>query len=133
MPKATQPTNDKQIQFLDMVIDGATIPQASEACGYARAYGYVIANKYKDYIVDRAKGVFYLNALKAAEKVAGTMDEKGENPAAKLNMEAALQVLDRAGITKQENLNLTVDTQSGIFILPAKDIVKKLSDDESED
>ena len=37
-------------------------------------------------------------------------------------MEAAKDVLDRSGITKQDMLKVTMEVPNGIFILPAKEV-----------
>ena len=54
------------------------------------------------------------------------MDEDGTTPHASIRLEAAKQILDRIGIAKKEKIDINLKAMHGIFILPAKDKIKKV-------
>jgi len=60
------------------------------------------------------------------------MDEDGTTPHANIRMEAAKQVLDRIGIAKKEKVDINVRAMHGLFILPAKDAIKKVEDEDKK-
>jgi hypothetical protein len=57
------------------------------------------------------------------------LDEDGTTPHAAIRLEAAKQILDRIGIAKKEKVDINVRALQGLFILPAKDIIKKIEDE----
>ena len=60
------------------------------------------------------------------------MDEDGTTPHANIRMEAAKQVLDRIGIAKKEKVDINVRAMHGLFILPSKDAIKKVEDEDKK-
>ena len=53
------------------------------------------------------------------------LDEDGTTPHANIRMEAAKQILDRIGIAKKEKIDINMQAVHGLFILPAKDKIKR--------
>lgn len=116
-----QPSNEQQKLFLDNVISGMTIVAAAEDAEYSPHYGYALGSEYKEYIIDGIQGKMYLLAAKAGNVVEASMDADGRVPEGKLRLDAALAVMDRTGLSKQERLKVEVEEQRKVFILPAKD------------
>lgn len=112
--------NEQQKQFLDLVISGMPIAEAEREVDYTPKYGYVLASKYKEYVLDGVQGMMYLNSVRAGKVVVETMDADGKVPEGALRLKAAQDVLDRAGLAKQERLKLEVEEHKGVFVLPAK-------------
>ena len=116
-----QPQNEQQKEFLDLIIRGASVPHAAEEADYTLNYAYNLASKYKDYVLDGVQGLMYLSAVKAGNVVVGSMDSDGSVPDGKLRLDAAKDVLDRVGLSKQDRVKLEVEGQQKVFILPAKE------------
>ena len=51
------------------------------------------------------------------------LDADGSLPQANIRIEAAKQILDRVGLGKKEQLDITAKVSHGIFILPPKEDV----------
>lgn len=119
--KATAPTNDQQRAFFDQLIEnGGNVKQAADNAGYSTAYAFQLAKKYGDWLRDQVHGALHLNSIRAAKVITDTMDEDGKTPAAKLRMEAAKDVLDRAGIVKNDKMQIEIGSEAGVILLPAK-------------
>mgnify|MGYP003132723271 CR=1 FL=1 len=120
MSEIKKPTDEKQLRFLDLVVSGKSIKAAAEEVDYSVSWGYSLGTKYKEYILDGVQGLIYLSAVKAGNVVVATMDADGKQAEGKLRLEAAKDVLDRAGLAKQERLKLEIEEHRGVFVLPAK-------------
>jgi hypothetical protein len=118
-----KPTNEKQIEFFDRLIDNkGNVAQAAETVGYERSYAHVLARKYKEYLLERVESVLALEGIRAANVVVNAMHEDGTVPNANIRLAAAQQVLDRIGVSKQERMSVDVSAGQGIFVLPKKDV-----------
>lgn len=119
--KLDAPQEERQIKFFDHLIEnGGNVAQAAEAAEYDRSYAYQLAKKYSTYLLDRVEGSIVINTVKAAKVVIDNMTDDGTIPSAKLRMDAALQILDRAGLVKTEKSEIRVEAPNGVLILPAK-------------
>lgn len=117
------PQNENQVKFFEYLIgNGGNVASAAEAVGYSRQYAYHLAKEYSEYLLERVQAIMCLESVRAANTVVNTMSDDGSTPNAKLRLEAALQILDRAGITKQDRIKLDVEGGGGVFLLPAKEI-----------
>jgi hypothetical protein len=79
----------------------------------------------KQEIVSRAENYLAVHSAKAATKMVNMLDEDGTTPHANIRLEAAKQILDRIGIVKKDQLDITMKAVHGIFILPAKEKPKE--------
>jgi hypothetical protein len=132
-PKRTEPQEDRQIKFFDALVESrGNVKQAAEVAEYTMQYGYELARKYKEYLVDRADGILHLHIIQAAATVVDTLKADGRDPAAKLKLDAAAQIMDRTGLSKQERMKVELSTPQGIFILPAKEIADVTESAEKE-
>ena len=112
--------SEKDELFLQYVEKYATIAQASEALGISRDYGYKLHQKLKDAIKERAAANLEVATLKAVGTVAGMMDADEDTVKGELRMKAATEILDRTGLTKHTSVEVKMESENGIFILPAK-------------
>tara|TARA_R110000824_G_scaffold186069_1_gene367337 strand:- start:666 stop:1106 length:441 start_codon:yes stop_codon:yes gene_type:complete len=116
-----------QEKFLDILFGEAkgNPKKAGELAGYSEhSYPKVLRN-LKSEIVSRAETYLATHSAKAATKMVDMMDEDGTTPHANIRLEAAKQILDRIGIAKKEKLDVNLKAVQGLFILPAKDLIKK--------
>ena len=120
-----------QEKFLDVLFGEAkgNPKKAGELAGYSEhSYPKVLRNLRSE-IVSRAENYLATHSAKAASKMVDMLDEDGTTPHAAIRLEAAKQILDRIGIAKKEKVDINVRALQGLFILPAKDIIKKIEDE----
>jgi len=134
MPTQKRSLTDTQEKFLDVLFGEAKgIPKkAGELAGYSEhSYPKVLRN-LKSEIVSRAESYLATHSAKAATKMVDMLDEDGTTPHANIRMEAAKQILDRIGIAKKEKIDINMKAVHGLFILPAKDKIRKVIDENKE-
>ena len=127
MPTQKRNLTESQEKFLDALFGEAKGDprKAGKIAGYSsHSYPKVVRN-LKSEIVSRAENYLATHSAKAAAKMVDMLDEDGTTPHANIRMEAAKQILDRIGIAKKEKLDINMKAVHGIFILPAKDEIKK--------
>tara|TARA_R110000824_G_scaffold141571_1_gene308187 strand:+ start:4175 stop:4552 length:378 start_codon:yes stop_codon:yes gene_type:complete len=116
-----EPTNETHKKFFDLLIGGDTPAEATEKCGYARQYGYVLIKKYKEYFLDMVQGKLALHGAKAANVVTGAMNSDGKVVNEKMHVAVAQDVLDRIGVVKQQQFGISMEGGAGIIFMPKKD------------
>ena len=116
-----------QEKFLDILFGEAkgNPKNAGELAGYSEHSDPKVLRNLKSEIVSRAETYLATHSAKAATKMVDMMDEDGTTPHANIRLEAAKQILDRIGIAKKEKLDVNLKAVQGLFILPAKDLIKK--------
>ena len=125
---------NSQEKFLDVLFGEAkgNPKKAGELAGYSEhSYPKVLRNLRSE-IVSRAENYLATHSAKAASKMVDMLDEDGTTPHAAIRLEAAKQILDRIGIAKKEKVDINVKALHGLFILPAKDIIKKIEDEDKK-
>jgi len=60
------------------------------------------------------------SAPRAALKLVEVMESDNPIPQANVRLQAAQTLLDRVGLSKTDTLNVNVEGNNGLFILPAK-------------
>jgi hypothetical protein len=131
LPTQKKSLTDSQEKFLDVLFGEAkgNPKKAGELAGYSEhSYPKVLRNLRSE-IVSRAENYLATHSAKAASKMVDMLDEDGTTPHAAIRLEAAKQILDRIGIAKKEKVDINVRALQGLFILPAKDIIKKIEDE----
>ncbi len=112
---------EKQQKFLDVLFDEARGDpvKAKKLAGYAEgvATAQIVAS-LEDEIVDRTKRFIAQSSTKAAYTMFSVMADPTDL-GVKEKMMAAKDILDRAGFTKTEKVE--VKTSEPLFILPSKD------------
>jgi len=127
MPTQKRSLTNSQEKFLDALFGEARgdPKKAGELAGYSEhSYPKVLRN-LKSEIVSRAENYLATHSAKAAAKMVDMLDEDGTTPHANIRMEAAKQILDRIGIAKKEKIDINMQAVHGLFILPAKDKIKR--------
>lgn len=115
----------KQQSFLDnLVITGGDPKKAAELAGYSDNSHYQVIKALKHEIVELASGILAQSAPKAAMKLVEVMNSDAPLPQANLKLQAAQTILDRTGLGKQERLEVNNNVQGGLFILPAKEMIR---------
>ena len=113
--------SDKQLAFLDALLGESrgNIRKAMDVAGYAKTTksGEVVKN-LREEIIDRARLMLAINAPKAAFGIIDVLDDPGAM-GARNSIAAAREILDRTGLVKKEQVEVT-NTGGGIFILPPK-------------
>lgn len=124
--------SEKDELFLQYVEKYPTIAQASEALGISRDYGYKLHQKLKPVILERASANLEVATLKAVGTVTGLLDADEDTVKGELRMKAATEILDRTGLTKHTSVEVKVESDNGIFILPAKTPVEAPESDSTD-
>ena len=113
---------EKQSAFLEALfaeVEG-DVRAAMDAAGYSRTTpASVILESLHDEIVDRSRRYIAAHSAKAAMAMVGAL----KSPATlgiQNKLRAAEQLLDRAGVVKQDKLEVSVGDSGGLFLLPAK-------------
>ena len=123
IPSQKKSLTESQEKFLNALFGEAQgNPRvAGELAGYSsHSYPKVLRN-LKNEIVTRAEQYLAIHSAKAATKIVNMLDEDGTTPHANIRMEAAKQILDRIGIVKKDQIDISMKSLHGIFVLPAKD------------
>lgn len=106
--------------FLAYIEKSPKIADAARAMGIQYQQAYDIYSKLKDVIMDRARSQLTLGAMKAVHTTLEMLDADASTEKGELRLAAAEKILDRVGITKHTNVEVRVESENGLFILPAK-------------
>lgn len=113
----------QQQVFLDVLFGEAEgNPKiAMELAGYASTNFHALLTSLHDEIIQKAEQFIAFHAPAAAMGLTGILLGTDDKPNTNARMEAARQILDRAGIVKKDKMGITVDSTKGIFIFPQKE------------
>ena len=119
----TRALTDKQQKFLDILFGEAEgDPKiAMGLAGYTSTKFHDLLESLHDEIIKKAEQFIAMHAPAAAMGLTGILLGTDDKPNTNARMEAARQILDRAGIVKKDKIDLTVDSEKGIFIFPSKE------------
>lgn len=110
---------EKQVALLDNLESCNYDPlKAAEKAGYTNPYSAV--KSVRKELTAVAEELLSNTSLKAIDKLSTIMTSDRPNPNARLQMEAAKTLLDRAGYAKKEILDVNHRVAGGVFILPEK-------------
>jgi len=112
---------ENQVKFLEVLFDeaGGDVVKAKKLAGYSEnTPTRLIVDSLKDEIFDATKTYMSRIGPKAAVAFGQALVDPTEL-GVKEKMQAAKEVLDRAGIIKTERME--VQASGGLFILPPKD------------
>lgn len=110
------------------------VTEASEKAGISRSSGFRKARKLSEEIVKRSREKLASASLKAASTAIELMDADSSTEQAQVRLAAAEKVMDRVGLTRHTSVEVQVESQHGLFILPGKDPVapEEPSEDETD-
>ena len=112
---------EKQTAFLEALLGEARgdIRTAMTISGYAKTTKAVeVVSSLKEEITERASMMLAMNAPKAAFGIVDVLNDPS-SLGARNAISAAREVLDRSGLVKKEQIEVT-DNSGGIFVLPPK-------------
>lgn len=117
-----------QAKFLDALRDKdnkGDLRRCMTLAGYSEniPVSYIVKSLSEE-IVDVTYQLIAAESTKAAIAIVGVLDSPSGLDR-KNTLEAAKQILDRAGVVKKEKQSLELQVGSGLVILPAKDIPKE--------
>lgn len=112
----------RQRKFLNLLVKSnfTNVVECAKKAGYSNGSHWAAVSTLKEDIKEISESILLGSAPEAAltlTKMIGS-DEPIVNATAKLA--AAKEVLDRAGIVKEDKLNVNHSATGGIFILPVK-------------
>ena len=114
---------DKQLLFLDALMGEAkgNIRKAMDVAGYAKTtkISEVVRSLNKE-IIRAAEEMLAMNAPKAAFGIIDVLDDPS-SMGARNSIAAAREILDRTGLVKKEQIEVT-NKGGGMFILPPKSV-----------
>ena len=112
----------KQQVFLDCLFGEAEgdPKKAMELSGYVGTTFHLLLESLHDEIIKKAEQFIAFHAPAAAMGLTGILLGTDDKPNTNARMEAARQILDRAGIVKKDKMDINIDSDKGIFIFPAK-------------
>lgn len=94
--------------------------KACIAAGYDHTYHQVLVSRLRDEILERTNHELAMAAPKAVGKLVDAMDEDGSIPKADIRLKAVESVLDRIGLAKKQQVEVTSISAIPLFILPEK-------------
>lgn len=112
---------EKQLAFLDALFGAAQgdARTAMEMAGYAGRDVYPLLASLKDEIIERAKVYMASHGPKAMFATVGVLDDPTQL-GAKEKLAAAEKIMDRAGLTKTEKVEVDTPNRVVVFKLPEK-------------
>lgn len=111
---------EQQKKFLEVLFNeaGGDLVAAKRLAGYSENYATSDLRKsLKDEIIEATKDYLSITAAKAAVSLGSALNDPTEL-GLKEKLNAAKDILDRAGIIKTEKIQ--VEASNGVMILPAK-------------
>ncbi len=118
--------------FLSYLEESASIKSAALKAGLSVDTGYAYSRKLKEVIIDRAREKLAIGTLKASQTIINSLSADASTEKGELKLKAAESILDRTGLTKHTSVEVSIENENGIFILPAKAEVPKDTDDQVE-
>ena len=100
--------------------NGGQVTAAAIDAGYSRGSAAWLKSTLADEIIERTKTILATNAMKAANRVISTIDNPAPERGDDLRLKAAVSLLNRVGVAKQEQINHNVTAIHGVVLLPPK-------------
>lgn len=126
------PTDSEEL-FIEYLEETPSIAEASRRAGLTLDKGYHWSSKLKDVIQKRARDKLAVATLRAVDTVVKLVDADVETTKGELRLKAAESVLDRTGVTKHTNVDVQIEADNGIFLLPTKTVVPEESTEDPSD
>jgi len=106
--------------FLAYLETAPSIISVAREMDVSRSHAYAMYTKLKGVILDRARDNLALGSLKAVQTAVSLMDANASTEKGELRLAAAEKIMDRVGLTKHTSVEVRVENENGLFILPAK-------------
>jgi hypothetical protein len=131
---ATKVLTEKQATLLDAYCtpDSATYGNATtsgDLAEYATGAVYHALNSLSKEIIERANNILSTRSIKAIKIIDDTLDgDFNDTKKQSLICSTAQDILDRAGVSKKQQITIDKTEKIAVVILPAKDGSKELED-----
>ena len=97
--------------------------KAAVKAGYEMTSHATLVRSLSGEILERSREELTTASVKAVGKVVDSMDADGSTPKGELRLKAAESVLDRVGISKKQEMEVTLEGGSSpLFFIPAKEL-----------
>jgi hypothetical protein len=131
LPNKKKELTTKQEKFLSVLFNnGGQVMAAIEEAGYSPDSRGWLMHSVKNEIIERAKTQLAGSSVKAVNRLHEGLDADGTIPSGQMDvrMKAASEILDRAGISKRQEINIEGQVLHGVVMLPAKDKIKTINE-----
>lgn len=112
--------NETEELFLAYLENAPSIVSVAKEMDIHPTTAYKMYAKLKDVILDRARDNLALGSLKAVKTAIDMMDADASTEKGELRLAAAEKIMDRVGLTKHTSVEVRMESENGLFILPAK-------------
>lgn len=119
---STELTTQQEL-VLGYLEDDKSVIQIAELLGLSRQRIYVIVRGLTDEIIRRQRDRLAVGTIKATNTVLEMMDADENTEKGELRLKAAEMTMSRSGITNHTSVEVMIESQNGIFILPGKNEV----------
>jgi len=109
--------------YLNLIERNCKPADIAEELGVSVKAVYEMTRALKEVIIDRARDRLAGGALLAVNTVIDSMNADASTEKGELKLKAAEGLMDRVGLTKHTSVEVQVESENGIFILPAKSVV----------
>lgn len=121
VPARIRDLTDQEKTFIHALFETrGNATEAARVAGYSEGNAYYLTKRLAKDIIAVAEHILTINAPKAAMTVVDGLGGDDAKMITNTNLEAAKQILDRVGITRQDRLDVKVEAVNGLFILPVK-------------
>lgn len=131
--KTEENLTESQMLFLEYLGTSTSIQETADRAGITVQYARELSSKLKEVIKQRAIDNLATSALRASVKLSELIDPDSDTVKGELALKASEAVLDRSGVTKHTNVDVSVVATNGLFILPGKAEVSGEPEDTEED
>ena len=131
IPDRKKELTTKQEKFLSVLFNnGGQVMAAIEEAGYSPDSRGWLMHSVKNETTERAKTQLAGSSVKAVNRLHEGLDADGTIPSGQMDirMKAASEILDRAGISKRQEINIEGQVLHGVVMLPAKDKIKVIGE-----
>jgi hypothetical protein len=94
--------------------------KACEKAGYGRHAHAKLVRSLRDEIIKRAEEELARNAPKAVKGLLSAMNEDGSVPRGDVRLKAVESILDRIGLAKKQQMEVSSSDATPIFFIPSK-------------
>jgi len=114
---------DKQSTFLDHLFkSGGNVVESLEVAQYHPGSRSQVMYALRDEIVARTRAQLAMSTVKSARRLEEALDADGTIPTSQIEvrLKAAMDILDRAGIGKKQEIDIKAEVVHGVVFLPPK-------------
>lgn len=125
-------TEQKEL-FLELLDDGLSIIKIAEVLQVTRQRVYNIQRSLTDVIIQRQRDKLAVATIKATDTMIEMLSADENTAKGELRLKAAESIMSRSGLTNHTSVEVMIESENGIFILPGKSIVPPEIDITPED